>query len=728
MPPFDEGDLLFMPTTLPGVGVDEAARVLRAQDEAMRAFPEVLSVYGKAGRADTATDPAPLEMVETVVRLRPRDAWRRVPAPRWWSGRAPAWAVPALRVLWPDERPKTLRELAAELAEAARLPGYAAALTMPIRTRVDMLSTGIRSKVGVKVLGDDLEALDRTAADVARVLAALPATRSAVAEPSGGALHVDVVPRDEALARYGVDRADVLDFVELAVGGALVTTLAEGRVRTEVRVRFDRDRRLSLDALRALPIPVRRAGAAPGGDGMGADPAGTGTMGARTGGDTTRDADTRSADTKGTTTSDGGGARGAGMRAAARDAGDAPDALDARRWLSRPTFAQGMPMGAGDAPGSAAGARLPPPAAATPPAAGMGGAGMGGGGASMGSAVMGGSAGMGGGGMGGSAGMGGGGAGGGVRTRGPLAGALSAPVGLTPTVALGDLAEVTLAEGPSMIRSEGGRLAAFVYVDVDEERQDLAGYVADARRALRERVRPPAGVELRLTGQYEELERTRDRLAVLIPATVLLVLLLLYLHLRSVVEVLLVALTIPFALVGSVWALWLLDYRLSAAVAVGVVALVGLAASTGIVMVLYLDQAYLRRKAAGLIRTREDIVAAHEEGTVARVRPKVMTVATTLFGLLPLLWADGTGADVMKRIAAPMVGGLFSSLFLTLEILPVVYTYWRTWELRRELRTAPRHESRDAPPSPPAVAAAPGDEATSSGEPAPPAAGDAAQK
>ena len=656
MPPLDEGDLLYMPTTMPGVAPGDAARALAAQDRAMRAFPEVLSVYGKAGRANTATDPAPLEMVETVVRLRPRAEWRKVHAPRWWSRVAPNLLAPPLRWLWPDERARTTAELAAELADAARLPGYGAALTMPIRTRIDMLSTGVRTEVGVKVLGDDLEVLDAVAADVARALGGVRGTASAVAERSSGAVYLDVIPRREALARYGLDQGELLELVALAIGGERATTILDGRARFDVTVRYVRDRRLSIEALRAVLVPVRAAGAA---------------------------------------------------MPSAMD--DGPTALlsplDARRFTARPTLTQSMPMGGGDTGGS--NVQLPAAAPSSMGSAPLGGGAMGGG--AMGGGAIGGGA-MGSAPMGGGA-MGAGGDGGGARggsmnaaawRSGPAgAGSLGgAPDALLLQVPLGELADVRLVDGPAMIRSEGGRLAAFVFVDVDTEARDLSGYVEEARALVERSVTRPAGVELLWTGQYEQAQETNARLAVLLPVALALILLLLYVHLRSVVEVLIVSLSVPFALVGSVWALWLLDYHWSAAVGVGVVALIGLAAETGIVMVLYLDRAYEQRKRAGLIRTLDDIIAAHEEGTVARVRPKVMTVATTLFGLLPLLWSEGAGADVMKRIAAPMIGGLFTSLFLTLEILPVIYTYWRYWELRREQRRAPidaRSDSSDAP-------------------------------
>jgi Cu(I)/Ag(I) efflux system membrane protein CusA/SilA len=653
MPPLDEGDLLYMPTTLPGVAPAEAARALRAQDRALRAFPEVLSVYGKAGRADTATDPAPLEMVETVVRLRPRSAWRSVPIRRWWSRHAPEALTPLLRRLWPDARPRTTAELAAELAEAARLPGYGAALTMPIRTRIDMLSTGVRTEVGVKVSGDDLQTIDATTAAIARALTTVPGTSSAIAERNTGGVFVDVVPRREALARYGLDQGTLLEVVAAAIGGERATTVLDGRARFDVTVRYARDARLDLDALRAVLVPVGAARPSNGmGDGM--PPGPTGQL--------------------------------------------APiESLpphDARRLLARPTFAQSMPMGAGGT--AAGGATLPPVPGASmngdsvtgmPDASSMGASGSMGGSAMPGTAMLtlpgttmnDGAASL----------------PGVSRTASP-----TSPGGALLQVPLGELADVRLADGPAMIRSEGGRLAGFVYVDVDTEARDLSGYVRDARAQLARTLPRTPGVEVHFTGQYEQVEETNARLAILLPLTILLILALLYAHLRSVVEVLIVGLTVPFALVGSVWALWLLDYRWSAAVGVGVVALIGLAAETGIVMVLYLDRAYETRLREGRIQSLADIVAAHEEGTVARVRPKVMTVATALFGLLPLLWSEGAGADVMKRIAAPMVGGLFSSLFLTLEILPVVYTYWRYAQLRR----AQRREAQRAPDDTPAAA------------------------
>lgn len=526
MPPFAEGDLLYMPTTVAGISTEQAERALGAQDRALAAFPEVERVYGKIGRADTATDPAPLDMVETTVLLTPRERWAPVPRPRFWSGRVPGFLEPPMRALFPDTRRRTYDELVQAMGERVRLPGFTTALTMPVRTRIDMLTTGIRTPFGVKVLGEDPVALDRIARSVERALRAVNGVRSAVAERAASGSYLDVVPRAEELARYGLTNEDVTMTLETAVGGMDATTLLDGRRRIGVVVRASRDARLDVASVRELPITVRTSG------------------------------------------------EGSALR----------------------------------------------------------------------------------------------------------------------TVPLRAVADVRPVTGPSMLKSENGRLAAYVYVDVDLARHDLASVVEASRAALAREVPAEQGIELVLSGQFEQLEETRARLVFLVPLTLALVVLLLYAHLGNAIEVLIVLATVPFSLVGSVWALYLLDYHLSTAVWVGIVALVGLAAQTGVVMVMYLDQAYLRRLAEGRINSLEDIIDAHREGTVLRVRPKLMTVATALIGLFPLLYADGLGADVMKRIAAPMIGGLFTSAFLTLEILPVIYTYWRHAELRARARA-------EAPPT-----------------------------
>jgi copper/silver efflux system protein len=558
MPALDEGDLLYMPTTLPGISIEEAKRQLGEQDRILRAFPEVASVAGKAGRADTATDPAPLSMIETTIRLKPRSAWREVPRRRWWSAWAPRWLAPALRPLWPDRSRMTPDELTAQLDEATRLPGWTNAYTTPIRGRLDMLATGVRTPVGVKVKGADLAAIERAGVAIEALLRPIRGARSVLYERSQGGLYVDVVPDRGALARHGITVGDVERTVEAAVGGAPAGVTVEGRRRFSISVRYPEDLRSDVDALRAVLVPVGAMDAAP---------------------------------------------------AAAASAGPPSSA---------PASGDGMAMA---------------PPSASPPR----------------------------------------------RERDPA----HARARFVP---LGEVAAVRVTGGPPMLRDEGGLLTGYVHADVDPARRDVGGWVREAKRIVAEAeargaLALPEGTYLEWTGAWEEMERTNERLRLVVPAALLLVVLLLLLHFRNAAEVLIVLLSVPFALVGSVWLLALLDYRLSTAVWVGLLAVVGLAAQTGMVMILYIDQAYERRRREGRIRDLSDIAWAHMEGTVQRVRPKLMTVATMIAGLAPLLWATGSGADVMKRIAAPMVGGLVTSAFLTLEIIPVVYTYWRQEQL-----------------------------------------------
>lgn len=522
MPPLDEGDLLYMPTTLPNIAIEEAKKQLQAQDKLISTFPEVKSVFGKVGRAETATDPAPLSMAETVVQLRPKSSWPKVKTPRWYSSWAPDWLKPGLRRVWPDERAETHDELVAKLNSSLSLPGWTNAWTMPVKARIDMLSTGVRTPIGVKVFGSDLGAIERAGEAIESVLRGVKGTRSVLFERSLGGVYVDVVPDREALSRFGLQVESVLRAVESAVGGETVSTTVEGRRRFGVAVRYQEDFRSSPERLRGVLVPVS-------------------------------------------------GPNGAGL------------------------------------------------------------------------------------------------------------------------VPLGELAEVRVTDGPPMVRSEAGLLVGYVYVDL-EPWQDPGGYVAHARQIVDAataggRVALKDGMYVRWAGQYELMEQMKERMRLLIPLALVIIALLLYAQFRHVTEVAIVFLSIPFALVGSAWALWLLDYRLSTAVWVGVIALVGLAAQTGVVMIVYIDHAFEKRVRAGTLRNLDDIIAAHAEGTVQRVRPKLMTVSTMLIGLLPLLWAQGAGADVMKRIAAPMVGGLISSAFLTLELIPVVYTYWRYSQLQRSLRT-----------------------------------------
>jgi Cu(I)/Ag(I) efflux system membrane protein CusA/SilA len=534
MPPLNEGDLLYMPTTFPNLSIEEAKRSIQIQDQLIRRFPEVEAVFGKAGRSTSPTDPAPLSMVETVVKLKPRDQWRVVHLDRWWSRRVPAWTEPALRVPWPDSHRMTWDELVAELDRTVRLPGWTNAWTMPIKTRIDMLSTGVRTPIGVKIFGPDLAEIERIGVELEHTLAAVPHTRSVYADRNTGGLYVDIVPDREALARHGLTLGDVQDVIEAAIGGEPIAVTVEGRERYTINVRYPSNLRQDVEHLRQVLVPIHR---------------GAGSSDAM--------------------------AAGAGTNAL-------------------------VPVEPG-------GAHVP----------------------------------------------------------------------------LGQVADVRVASGPPMIRDEAGMLVGYVYVDMDASRRDIGSYVDDAKRAVAREVKLPPGYFLKWTGQYELLQQMQARMRLVVPLTLLLVLLLLYANFGSLAPALIVLASVPFALVGSVWLLALLGYHLSTAVWVGLIALVGLATQTGVVMVVYCDVAYRKALTEGRIQGFDDIVEATLEGSVQRVRPKLMTVATMMIGLVPLFWSQGAGADVMKRVAAPMVGGLFTSAFLTLEIIPVVYTWWRWSEWKR---------------------------------------------
>ncbi len=613
MPPLNEGDVLYMPTTFPNISIEEAKRYLQVQDRLIRSVPEVASVFGKAGRSESPTDPAPLSMVETVVRLKPKEEWRTIEDRRWYSGWAPGWLKPVFRPFWPDRHRLTWKELTAELDEKVKMPGWTNAWTMPIKTRIDMLSTGIRTPIGVKVFGASLDTVERIGMDLERVITTVPNTRSVYSDRSTGGSYIDIIPDRRALARHGLTVGDLQDVIEAAVGGQPIGETVEGRNRFTISVRYPRELRQDLDQLRRVLVPLRRSGPATGmGGGMSANPGGAPPMLASAG------------------LSDAGGdplavAMGSSTGGSTRQDPSMPSA------------------GSGEGMGSAGG---------------MSGGGMRGGGQ------------------------------GNTLPPGPGASASTPfwPEPGTAHVPLGQLAEVRVASGPPMIRDENGMLAGYVYVDMDPAKVDIGSYVDQAKRAVDAQVRMPSGYSLKWTGQYELLQQMQSRMRFLVPLTLVIVLLLLYMTFGSLSQALIVLASVPFALVGSVWLLAILQYNLSTAVWVGIIALVGLAAQTGVVMVIYCDSAYHKFKAAGRIRDLNDIIEATLEGSVQRVRPKIMTVATTMIGLLPLLWSQGAGADVMKRVAAPMVGGLFTSAFLTLEIIPVVYAYWRFSQLRREQR------------------------------------------
>jgi copper/silver efflux system protein len=484
MPPVEEGTILFMPMTLPGVSIQQAADIMRRQNAIIAGFPEVASVIGKAGRATTPTDPAPLDMFETVVNLEPRSAWR---AGVDYDG------------------------LVAELDRAKRIAGVMNIWTMPIRNRIDMLATGMRTPVGVKVFGPDLDELQRIGTQAESLLREVRGTRSAVAERGVSGFYVDVEIDRAAAARYGLNVMDVQDALMTAVGGTVATETVEGRERYAVLVRYPRDLRQSIAAMTQVRVP---------------------TMG--------------------------------GER----------------------------------------------------------------------------------------------------------------------QIPLGQLATLRTAQGPMVVKTENAFPVSAVYVDVVG--RDVGGYVRDAQRLLDERLELPVGYRLEWSGQFEAMERVRERLKLIVPLTIALVFLLLFLHFRNAAQTLMVMSTLPFALVGGIWLLWLLDFNTSVAVWVGFIALAGLAAEMGVVMLIYLDQAFHRHvlehgEAAGV----RELAAATLEGATSRVRPVLMTVVSDIGGLLPLLWVAGVGAATMRRIAAPVVGGLLTAMVLTLIVLPVVYTVWREAQLRR---------------------------------------------
>ncbi|HET9328087.1 MAG TPA: efflux RND transporter permease subunit [Candidatus Eisenbacteria bacterium] len=588
MPPLNEGDMLYMPTTFPNVSIEEVKRQLQVQDRIIRGFPEVERVFGKAGRSETATDPAPLSMVETVVKLKPADQWRQIDVPRWYSGWAPEWLKPPLRVFWPDRRRMGWEELTQELNKAIHLPGWTNAWTMPIKTRVDMLATGIRTPIGIKIHGASLDTIERIGMDLERIVSRVRGTRSVYSDRNTGGFYLDIVPDRLALARYGLTVGDVQDVVEAAVGGQPIEMAVEGRNRFSINVRYPSEMRQDLEHLRHLLIPLpggMRAASGAGGATMSNAPPPMAAASAE----------------------DRGGGMG-GM--------EGPDMPEAEERVPQPEAGRGN-----------AGSRW-------------------------------------------------------LETGG----------GHVP---LGQVAQIRVVGGPPMIRDEDGMLTGYVYVDMDAAQRDIGGYVDEARRATAA-LRLPSGYFLDWTGQYELLEQVRSRMRVVVPLTLALVLLLLFLNFGNLTQSLIVLASVPFALVGSIWLLALLDYRLSTAVWVGLIALVGLAAQTGIVMMVYCDGAFRRWQREGRLRSFDDVVEATLEGAVQRLRPKLMTVATTFIGLLPLLWAHGSGADVMKRVAAPMVGGLITSTFLTLEIIPVIYAYWRWGQVRRRLETVDRDIERSS--------------------------------
>lgn len=570
MPPLDEGSLLVMPTTFPGISIEEARRALNAQHRVIAGFKEVSAVHGKAGRAETATDPAQLDMIESVVTLRPRDEWPLVPVSRWYSDWAPEWTKRVLRPVWPDRRRRTLSELSRDLDAALQLPGYQMAISPPIRTRIDMLTTGVRTPVGIKVFGPDLDSIERASVELEGMLRQVPGTRSTFAERQTGREYIDITPNREAIARYGLSVRDVQDLVEATIGGMPVSTVVDGRARYSVNVRYAADFRADPHVIEELlvPIPPTQALSFSGGEAAGRGVSGTATSEVRS----------------------RGGMEGMGEGGA----------MSAR--------AMGSPNMAASAGSN------------------------------------------------------------GVWDRWQSTGTV---------VPLAALADVRVVTGPPMIKNENGTLVGYVFADIDTSQRDLGGWVDDAKRVVADRLQLPPGLALEWTGQYEFMTELEQRLRVVVPLTLLLVVGLLYLSMRGWAQTWLVLLSLPFAIAGSIWLLAVLDYNLSTAVWVGLIAVGGVAAQTGIVVVVYLDQAYNEALAAGRLRSGEDIDAAIVEGASKCLRPMLMTVATTVLGLMPLLWEVGVGADLSARTAAPVVGGLWSCMFLTLLVLPAAYAIWR---------------------------------------------------
>ena len=555
MPPLYEEDLLYMPIVVPGISIAEAKRLLQWQDGQVKSVPEVERVFGKAGRAETPLDPAPLSMFETIVHLKPRDQWR--------AG-------------------MTVEKVIAELDRVTRLPGVQGAWTMPIKARIDMLSTGIRTPIGIKVFGPDLTVITQINDQLERTLRALPDTRSVYAERELGGFFIDVTPDRQAIARYGLTVQEVLDVVESSIGGMDVATTYEGRERYKINVRYPRELRDDIEKLRAVLVPIA------------------------------------------------------------------------------PLSPRPLPTG-----GTAGGPMDGAPAPMVTGASSSGAMGMAGARSSS-----------------GGPGMGGGMAGADATSAAPSpTGGLDATAAFVP---LGQLATIETVMGPPMIKSELGSINGWVYVDIDSD--DIGGYVDAAKAKVATEVKIPPGYSLKWTGQYELLERVRTRMSWILPLTLLIVFVILFVNFRGAAQSLLVMTGVPFAAVGAIWTLWLVGFNTSIAVWVGMIALLGVAAETASVMVVYLDEAWNKGRADGSITTVADLVEHSLEAAVKRVRPMLMTVLANVFGLLPILLDDGVGSDLVKRIAAPMWGGLVSLTILTLFVIPCVYVVWRSFHLRRSAK------------------------------------------
>jgi copper/silver efflux system protein len=498
MPPLDEGSLLYMPSTAPGISISQAQDLLQVTDRVIKQFPEVDRVLGKAGRAESATDPAPLSMIETIITLKPASQWRHVD--RWYSSWAPSWLQPLFRRITPDHM--TSEELIAKMNEASSVPGLANAWTMPVKGRLDMLTSGIRTPLGLKISGSDLRQLQAIGKQVESVLRRVKGTRAVFAERLSDGYFIDVNWNREALARYGVNLEDAQSLVENAIGGGTVSTTIEGPARYSVSVRYMPDFRNDLPALQRLAVPAKQG-----------------------------------------------------------------------------------------------------------------------------------------------------------------------------SVTLLQLADIHFGNGPAMLRNENGMLSSYVYVDLAG--RDPGSYIAEAAPRLREEVKLPVAYAISWGGQYEAMERANQRLFLIIPVTAGLIILLLYCNTRSWAKTAIVICAVPFSAVGAIWLLFILGYNISVGVWVGLIALLGVDAETGVFMLLYLDLAYEHARQKDRLNSLAELRDAIVEGAARRLRPKLMTVSAAFLGLLPVMWSTGTGADLMKRIAAPMIGGIFTSFVLELLVYPPVYQFWR---------------------------------------------------
>lgn len=499
MPPLNEGTILYMPTTLPGISVTEAKNLLLIQDKILKSFPEVETVFGKAGRADTSTDPAPFSMMETTIVLKPESQWRE--KKRWYSAFAPEWLKGVLRTVWRDRI--SYEELISQMDRALQIPGNTNAWTMPIKGRIDMLTTGVRTPIGIKIMGNNIKEIEKIGFEIESILSKQQGTRSVFAERVGGGYYVDFKPKRDALARYGLTLEDLQSVIGMAIGGETVTQTVEGRERYTINVRYERDFRSDVDSLERIFVTTMN------------------------------------------------------------------------------------------------GYQVP----------------------------------------------------------------------------LKELADITISYGPSMLRNENGMLTGYVYVDIAGT--DVGSYVSRAKDVVKNNLKLPAGYSLIWSGQYENMLRVKERLKIVVPITLMLIIFILYLNTKSAVKTFIVLLAVPFSLIGAILLLYLLGYNISIAVWVGMIALMGLDAETGVFMLLFLDLAYEDAKKNGKLGSISELKDAIYHGAVKRIRPKIMTVLTSMIGLMPIMWSQGTGADMMKRIAAPMVGGLTTSFLMELIVYPAVYLLWK---------------------------------------------------